>query len=56
MPKPTKVIAELMKAAANMEDHLKKLNPLTQLEEQSLDASLVSLRTVFESWRLHFSK
>jgi hypothetical protein len=54
-PTADRIVADFMKASTALETYLHRTGTLTNLQEQSLDTTLFSLRTLFDSWRLHRS-
>ena len=45
-----KMIARFLKASADLEQYLHGDGPLTQLHQQTIETTIVGLRTMLDSW------
>jgi len=53
MEDANKIIANFMKASTALETYLHKVGALTALQEQSVNTTIISLRTLFDLWKMH---
>ncbi len=53
MEDANKIIANFMKASTALETYLHKGGALTALQEQSVNTTIISLRTLFDLWKMH---
>ena len=53
MEEAHKIIANFMKASTVLETYLHKGGSLTPLQEQSVNTTITSLRTLFDLWKMH---
>ena len=55
-PKPHRLVANFMVASTPLEKYLQGGGPLTEVELDSIEVTLVSLRILLDSWKMKNGK